>query len=553
MTLNRQSTFLSYLQGKPFIRLDQNGLKGSRDIGLDIKIRVKNKMNVGTFFADSSKLVEESRHFRSLVKGADIAKEGGCKVIEVDGIEPDVFEKTIRYVTVRLNAECKGAAKFRIFYYYCIFYVIIDSLTILIDCITRYFYAKELDAIDFTIPTLLEMYITATNLDLTFLAWDLSAKLLECPTLLTEHDDLVSILNKVYKYDALVWVQHQLSSQVNQMLPDLYSSPKLVYLEEGPLRALAMHSNQHGNQRMFIDIIIKWGLAQCGLLGSRVKHWSEAEFTMLMATIGDIIAANLYFVEYPRSYAHSKVLPIKKLVWEGSLHVINDSEGQENARSSIQCTSKSFDPISPAASEYLQEKMETFKELFEEKTRKSSLFEKVKRFFQSLRESDRNSHLYMAPAQLLLKFHKQPENNVSFSGFYSQQNKSEAPCLVTMATSERIYAVFFPSGIDLDVIKFAIYLMKCNIGPFMDAWKLSNNTRSKKNKKQERCAYATAWELCNYNKVCKNWISDNAHVYGVTKSICRKKSLKDIEAALEGSDFRVYDIIRKKIEVGVME
>ena len=449
--------------------------------------------------------------------------------------------------------NAKVRPSFDIFYYYSIFYIFIDLLTMLIDCVTRYFYVKELDAIDFNIPTLLEMYITATNLDLTFLAWDLSAKLLECPTLLTEHDDLVSILNKVYKYDALVWVQHQLSSQVNQILLALYSSPILVCLEEGPLRALAMHSNQHGNQRMFIDIIIKWGLAQCGLLGSRIRQWSEAEFTLLMATIGDIIAANLYFVEYPWSYAHSKLLPIKKLVWEGSLHVIKDSEGQENARSSIQCTSKFFDPITPAANEYLQEKMETFKELFEQETRKSSLFEKVKSFFKRLRESDRNSHLYMAPAQLVLKFHKRPENNKSFSGFYSQQDKSETPCLVTMVTSERIYAIFFPSGIDLDVIKFVIYLMKCNIGPFMDAWKLSNNTRSKKNKKQDRCAYTTAWEVCNYNKVCENWISDNAHVYGVTKSICRKKSLKDIEAALEGSDFRVYDIIRTKIEVGVME
>jgi len=113
MTHNRQSTFLSCLQGKPFIRLDQNGLKVSRIIGLDIKIRVKNKMNIGTFFANSTKLVEESQHFRGLVKGADMAKEEGCKVIEIGGIEPDVFEKTIRYVTVRHNAECKGAAKFR--------------------------------------------------------------------------------------------------------------------------------------------------------------------------------------------------------------------------------------------------------------------------------------------------------------------------------------------------------------------------------------------------------------------------------------------------------
>ena len=160
----------------------------------------------------------------------------------------------------------------------------------------------------------------------------------------------------------------------------------------------------------------------------------------------------------------------------------------------------------------------------------------------------------MAPAQLLLTFHKRPENNESFSGFYSQQYQSEVPCLVTMAMSERIYAIFFPSGIDLDVIKFVIYLMKCNIGPFMDAWTLSNNARSKKNKKPDHYAYVTAWEVCNYNKMCKNWISDNAqHVYGVTKSICRKKSMKDIEAALEGCDFRVYDIIRKKIEVGVME
>src|SRR6185312_4948354 len=95
--------------------------------------------------------------------------------------------------------NAKVRPSFDIFYYYSIFYIFIDLLTMLIDCVTRYFYVKELDAIDFNIPTLLEMYITATNLDLTFLAWDLSAKLLECPTLLTEHDDLVSILNKVYK------------------------------------------------------------------------------------------------------------------------------------------------------------------------------------------------------------------------------------------------------------------------------------------------------------------------------------------------------------------
>ncbi|GBB87133.1 hypothetical protein RclHR1_01360004 [Rhizophagus clarus] len=254
-------------------KLSQNFLEILNDDEYyDINIEVGNDPRVKTFHAHMAILNYRSPYLRRKLSTNKKNNDGTLARIELPNILPEIFEIILRYI-----------------------------------------YGGRLSLKEYDITNIIELLVTANELNLQELITYIQSFLIENRADCIEQN-LDLIYRTCFENDSFLDLQKYCKDLISNEPDKLFGSPNFTLIPEKLLISVIQHNNLQMSEIQVWEHVLKWGIAQnSGKLPSNIEDYSKEDFSTLKSTLQQCIPHIRFYNLTSKEFAE-KVFPYKKVL-----------------------------------------------------------------------------------------------------------------------------------------------------------------------------------------------------------------------------------------------